>query len=334
MKISASIYANKQAELKDTIINLQNHGIELLHVDCNDDPKVFEDIKYIRSFCNIPIDLHLITSKPQEYWDLILEHKVDYVTFQYENLPKDFQWHPDLKAKRGIAITTDTDVKVFEAYKDWDFSLIMCTTPGQSGGSFKSANFQKINWLRANYPGKNVHVDGGVNAEVSFILRNMGVYAAVSGSYLFKEVSVGNALMNLTKRSHNSEYSIKEFMLPVNEKMILNETELSIQKVLIAIEQGKHGFSVVLNQDDTIKGIISNADIRRGLIANEADTTNLNPTEIINQNMITVNEDQTVKDLLKIVKAQSFPILYLPVLNSSRKVTGIVTFVNLIKGEL
>jgi pentose-5-phosphate-3-epimerase len=43
---------------------------------------------------------------------------------------------------------------------------------------------QRIREFRRRYPSKNIHVDGGVNGEVSFILRNIGVDAAVSGSFL------------------------------------------------------------------------------------------------------------------------------------------------------
>ena len=57
MKISGSIYSDKNRPLKDTIQDLEAHQVDLLHVDCNDDPKVFEDIAQIREWCKLPIDL-------------------------------------------------------------------------------------------------------------------------------------------------------------------------------------------------------------------------------------------------------------------------------------
>ena len=61
MKISASIYSDKKRALREVINDLVGHQIEVLHVDCNDNMDVFSDIKKIRSWCNIPIDLHIIT---------------------------------------------------------------------------------------------------------------------------------------------------------------------------------------------------------------------------------------------------------------------------------
>ena len=51
MKISASIYSDKSRSLKDVVDDLVQHQVNLLHVDGNDDPSTFNDIKEIRSFC-------------------------------------------------------------------------------------------------------------------------------------------------------------------------------------------------------------------------------------------------------------------------------------------
>ena len=47
MKISASIYSDKKRSLKDTINDLRDHHVDLLHIDCNDDLSVFDDIAEI-----------------------------------------------------------------------------------------------------------------------------------------------------------------------------------------------------------------------------------------------------------------------------------------------
>ena len=54
MKISGSIYSDKKRPLKEVIEDLAAHQIEMLHVDCNDDLAVFEDIKnrYLLRFFN------------------------------------------------------------------------------------------------------------------------------------------------------------------------------------------------------------------------------------------------------------------------------------------
>lgn len=333
MRISASIYSDKKRDLSETIQDLAAHHVDLLHVDCNDDPSVFEDISKIRTWCNIPVDLHIITKHPSKYFDLLREVPVEYVTFQLEDLEEKLEIPSDISGKKGLAIITPTSIEAFDQYQDFDFILIMATIPGQSGGVFDSVNFKKIRDFQQKYPGKSVHVDGGVNGEVSFILRNMGVHTSVSGSYLFNAPSIGHALMDLTKRNLDSQFLVKDFMIPLSESPVIGE-EASVLEVLNAIEIGKLGFTLVVNQQSDLKGLISNADIRKSLIRTKGNLSQESISEIMNTTPLVIRETATVNDLLQQIKKYAFPILYLPVVDQENKVKGILTFVNLIKGEI
>lgn len=333
MKISASIYSDKKRSLLETIKDLEAHQVDLLHVDCNDDLNVFDDIAKIRDVCDLPIDLHIITEYPEKYFDYLRKQPVEYVTFQYEQLPKGFQIPSDIKGEKGLAVITPTPVSVFDEYDSFDFLLCMATIPGQSGGVFDPENFRKIRTFKQKYPNKNVHVDGGVNGEVSFILRNMGVHASVSGSFLFKAASVGQALMDLTKREITSQFKIKDFMIPIDECPVLEYAQLSLTNVLSSIEQGNMGFTII-SKDNYFTGIISNADVRRALLKNIQVLPNLNATEMINSNPVSIKEESTVNEMLQLVRDQPFSLMYLPVISSEGKPVGVVTFLNLIKGEI
>lgn len=334
MKISASIYSDKSRSLTEVIQDLVDHQVDLLHVDCNNDLSVFEDIKLIREVCSIPVDLHIITDEPEKYYPYLQENPVEYVTFQFENLKKELSIPEYISGRKGLAIITPTSVNVFEQYSAFDFILIMATVPGQSGGKFDTVNFSKIREFRNKYPGKSIHVDGGVNAEVSFILRNMGVTSAVSGSYLFNAASVGNALMNLTKREVESRYQVKDFMIPVDECPRINNNKTDLKSVLLSIEAGKLGFILVTDDSGKLQGLISNADVRKALIRHIDDFNRINGDELINQNPLTIDESETVLGLLQLIKNSRFPLMYLPVVDKNGNAKGIVTFVNLIKGEL
>lgn len=334
MKISASIYSDKKRPLKEVIQDLVDHNVDLLHVDCNDDLSVFEDIQQIRTWCDIPIDLHIITDRPSKYMDLLVSNPVEYVTFQYENLEEPLVFPSEVTGKKGLAIITPTTIDAFDDYAHFDFILIMATIPGQSGGVFDTWNFSKIRSFKRKYPAKSIHVDGGVNAEVSFILRNMGVSSSVSGSYLFNAPSIGQALMNLTKREVESHFLVKDFMIPLNESPIIQEAELNLKNLLTSIEIGQLGFCLVVDQNNTFKGLVSNADIRKGLLKNLDDLNNTDANQLVNRNAITIQESSSVNEMLKLIKKCPFPVMYLPVLNNEGIATGIVTFVNLIKGEL
>ena len=334
MKISASIYSDKQRPLQKVIQDLVGHQIDLLHVDCNNDTSVFEDIKDIRKWCNTPIDLHIITDEPEKFYPFLEECPVEYITFQYENLAGPLVIPDEITGKRGLAITTPTSVEVFEKYSDMDFILIMATIPGQSGGVFDQKNFSKIRQFRRTYPRKSIHVDGGVNAEVSFILRNMGVSSSVSGSYLFGESSVGNALMNLTQREIESQYCIEDFMTPLAEAPHIKINTASTKAILECVENGKMGFSLVLGENNMLRGLVSSADIRKALLAKIDNHQAIAPEDLINKTPISIAGNATVNQLLKKIKSCPFPIMYLPVTNEEGNAIGIVNFVHLIKGEI
>ena len=334
MKISGSIYSDKNRTLEVVVKDLVQHQIELLHVDCNDDLSVFEDIKLIRSWCDLPIDLHIITAEPDKYFDLLRENPVEYLTFQYEDLKSPLKIPSDITGKKGLAVITPTPISVFEQYSAYDFILIMATIPGQSGGKFDAINFTKIRQFRKQFPEKSIHVDGGVNGEVSFILRNMGVSSSVSGSYLFNGPSIGHALMNLTKREMESEFMIKDFMIPLTECPVVREKDVSLQSILLSIDKGNMGFCLVVDKGNKFKGLVSNADLRKGMIRNLQDLNKINTDELINRNPISIGEDDTVLSMLKLIKKCHFPIMYLPVLKKDGESVGIVNFTNLIKAEI
>ncbi len=334
MKISASIYSDKKRTLKEVIDDLVQHQVDLLHVDCNDDVSVFEDIKAIRSWCDLPIDLHIITENPEKYVDLLIENPVEYITFQFEQLPSHLHLPKEITGKKGLAITTPTSIDVFDEYADFDFILIMATVPGQSGGVFDKINFSKIRQFRMKYPEKSIHVDGGVNGEVSFILRNMGVSSSVSGSYLFNAPSIGHALMNLTKREIESQFHIGDFMMPLNECPVVEFESISLKNILQSIEDGNLGFCLVVDKNGMLKGLVSSADIRKAMLRHLADLTKIEAMDLVNLNPISVFDDNTVVDLLQKIKKCSFPIMYLPVVKKDGKASGIINFAYLIKGEL
>lgn len=337
MKISASIYSDAARPLEAVIADLEAHQVDLLHIDCNDDISVFEDIQKIRKICALPLDLHIITPDPEKFYPYLQDNPVEYLTFQAEPLVKPLQIPKEISGKKGISVITPTSIDLFESYPDFDFILIMATVPGQSGGVFDRQNFEKIRNFRKRYPNKSIHVDGGVNPEVSFILRQMGVSTAVSGSYLFKQPSVGSALMNLTKRSIGSDFKIKDFMTPLHEtpKFILEE--VSLQNLLQIIEDGQMGVALATDELNFFKGLVSSADIRKALLKKLTNGTDLNMLEVsdlINTNPIQIDEDATVVELLQLIKNSPFAVLYLPVVDKAQKLKGIVQFSNLIKAEL
>lgn len=336
MKISASIYSDKDNDLLTTINNLNQNHVDLIHVDCKDNLNVFADIEVIQKNSHIPIDLHIITESPERFYPALESFDIDYVTFQYEDLKnKTLHIPAEFGGKLGLAITSNTPIDVFENYQDdFDFILFMATIPGESGGKFDKRNFRRIRDFKKKFPNKRIHVDGGVNGEVSFILRNMGVYASVSGSYLFNASTIGSALLNLKLNEIESHFMVKDFMLDLDESPYISDTNLNLQSILESMKIGKLGFTAVVDDKRQLKGIIGNADLRNGLLHHLNDLNHIEVNELINTKPSVINADYTVYQLLRFIKKQQKPILYLPVVNDDNQLVGTVNFLNLIKGEL
>lgn len=335
MKISASLYSCKGKNLEDLVRDLDLHHIDKFHIDCNDDPEVFRDISRIREISKTPIDLHIISENPPKYFDEVRKYRIEYVELQYENL-KSYVKIPRIDGTEfGLSIHSETPIEVFEPYRNrCSFILLMTTIPGQSGGVFARENFRKIRQLRNAYPGKRICVDGGVNAEVSFILRNMGVDTIVSGSYLVNNDSLGAALLRMRIENIQSHFLIRDFMIEMDDLPVLKYTEATVSKVLQTIEDYNLGLTFYIDDNEKFYGLSSNADVRKGLLKNLDNLDKTTIDQVINTNPVCIDQDATIEEMLEIVKSQHFLVSFLPVLDKERNLVGAITFFNLIRGEL
>ena len=112
------------------------------------------------------------------------------------------------------------------------------------------------------------------------------------------------------------------------------DENLKLIKILEIIEEKGFGFCIIEDEKAQFVGIISMADIRRALIRNAGHCESLKISDMINRNTITVKNHSTVREMLSLIRKQTFPITYLPVVDDQNKTYGIISFVNLIKGEL
>ena len=335
MKISASIYSNKNKPLEDLIKELDSVKIDMFHIDFNDQKieieKIEKDIIEIRRISNTPIDLHIISEKPNKYNDFIKRNKIEYVTYQEENIRENIIFNKSKDTSFGLAITSDTSIEKFEDYKgSCDFILLMTTTPGESGGTFNKINFKKIRDFKNKYPSKKIHIDGGVNDEISLILRIHGVKSVVSGSYLVNG-NIAKSLLELKSSVSSSKMPVSDFMLLRKELPIIKENE-RIDKALEKIELYDFGCVFVENENNDFTGIVSMADVRKSLIKSLDNFKNLKVKDIKNSNPIVINKNDSINKMLKITQSHDFLISFVPVINN-KELVGSVTFFNLIRSE-
>jgi len=333
MKISASLYANNSKNQLDLIDELDRCLIDYFHIDFKGDEHVFTDISRIRSVSKTPIDLHIIHSNPSLFFEKIQAFNIERVAIQYEALESSIDL-PIINGKWGLAITSATPINVFRSYEQTcDFILLMTTTPGVSGEKFKAINFQKIRALRQMFPDKEIFIDGGINAEISFIMRILGVNGVISGDFLVNHQSIGEGLLHLKSSVIQSRWKIEDFMIDFDNIPRVKISDVSVSNIILSIEHGNLGFTLIYDDERQFHGLVSNADVRKAMIINLDNLSDINTEDMINHKPITIQEDANITDLINVIQKANFLISFLPVIDSQNRLVGALTFQSLIQSE-
>ena len=123
-------------------------------------------------------------------------------------------------------------------------------------------------------------------------------------------------------------------MQKTDSSPIINSKDLTLESLLLTFKNGALGFAIINDENGKFAGIIGNADLRNGLLKHVNDLNSLNMRELINPNPLVINENINVHEMLQFIKKQTKPVIYLPVVSNDNKTVGVVSFLNLIKGEL
>ena len=153
----------------------------------------------------------------------------------------------------------------------------------------------------------------------------------MSGSYLVNG-DIAKSLLELKSSVSSSKIKIKEFMQNREEFPIVNG-DCSVEDILIKIEEYDLGFVCVEDVNMKFLGIISMADIRKGMLKDFNQFQNLKAQNILNDDPIVIKETNSINNMLSTIQNKNFLISFIPVLNNSKKLVGLVTFFNLIKSE-
>lgn len=156
----------------------------------------------------LPLDVHLMTINNLKLFEEYILAGADYLTIHYEifddenQLVKTLNYIKSKNVKCGVSIKPNTSVEKLEStLKFVDLVLIMSVEPGKGGQTFLENSYQKVASLKEMILKQNLNVlisvDGGVNSQISKILKQNGADIVVSGSYVFKSKNRIEAINNL-----------------------------------------------------------------------------------------------------------------------------------------
>lgn len=214
MKIltSPSIFACDLLNIGKEIERTEKAGAEMIHFDVMDGVYVpnisigFGLLKAIRSATDLPIDVHMMTVRPEAYIGVLSESGADIVTIhndigdedKIKTILMDIRSYGMMAA---IALKPGIPAEAVLPYiDDVDMILVMTVEPGFSGQSFIDMT-DKIAKVK-EYIGErpiSIQVDGGINAETAAKCAAVGANVFVVGNASYKAPDMKKALDDIKK---------------------------------------------------------------------------------------------------------------------------------------
>lgn len=179
--ISPSLICLDMLNLKEQIKQLEENGIEMLHVDIIDGhfspsmPLGFETISQLRKVTDLPFECHVMAEQPEYFVDELLRIGVQQITFHQETAS-----HVDglinkihnAGVRAGLALKPATPLSVLEyELEKCDSVLLMQINPGYASSKGESAvpfSYRKIKNLREMIRSQALDTKIIIDGRVSF----------------------------------------------------------------------------------------------------------------------------------------------------------------------
>jgi ribulose-phosphate 3-epimerase len=201
VKIAPSILSADFARLGEQVKEAEAAGADWIHVDVMDGhfvpnitigPPV---VRALRSITALPLDVHLMTKKPERYLDAFVQAGASGLTVHVETCPhlhRTIQHIKELGARAGVTLNPATPLSTLEGIlPDVDLVLVMSVNPGFGGQSYIPSSTSKVARLRAMLDEigslAELEVDGGVNADTVAAVVEAGATVLVAGSAVFND---------------------------------------------------------------------------------------------------------------------------------------------------
>lgn len=197
IRVAPSVLSADFRRLADELADVST--ADLLHYDVMDGhfvPNLSFGIDLLRTVklaTELPVDVHLMISNPDEMVERYLDAGADVVSFHYEatsHAHRLVSLIKDRGAKASVAINPATPVCLLEPILcELDMVLVMSVNPGFGGQRFIESSLRKLRRLRRMCDEQGVspaiEVDGGITARNAAEVTAAGANVLVAGSSVF-----------------------------------------------------------------------------------------------------------------------------------------------------
>lgn len=181
--ISASVISTSPLKFFDTLEDLIGLGLDRIHVDVMDGhfvPRLGlypEIVSNIRALTEIPIDIHLMTTEPEQFLEIFAKAGASRITPHIECTPHPHRLIQSIKSlnlEAGIALNPGTPISALEELIHLvDAVTLMAINPGIVGHKFIPSTLQKMEKFTEF---KNRHgFEGGLEIDGGVVFDNVGV---------------------------------------------------------------------------------------------------------------------------------------------------------------
>ncbi|MDO9511746.1 MAG: ribulose-phosphate 3-epimerase [Bacteroidales bacterium] len=209
--IAPSVLSADFLHLGEAINQINRSSAELIHIDVMDGvfvPNIsygFPIISQIASVAEKPLDVHLMITQPERYFERFREVGAQWLSVHYEasiHLHRSLNSIRQMGMKAGVVLNPHTPVSLLaDIVTEADYVLLMSVNPGFGGQIFITNVIQKIRDLKELILRKNattlIEIDGGVDFINAPLLVEAGADILVAGNTIFSHADIGAAIDKL-----------------------------------------------------------------------------------------------------------------------------------------
>jgi ribulose-phosphate 3-epimerase len=213
-RIAPSVLNADIGRLREEVSAAVAGGAEWIHVDVMDGHFVpnlsfgAPMIRALRKISDVPLDVHLMVERPEQYIAEYADAGASVFTFHPEatiHVQRHLAQVREQGMRAGLALNPGSPLdRVSEVLADVDLVLIMSVNPGFGGQSYLPASTAKIQRARQLLTEKGspavLEVDGGITPETIATAWNAGADTFVAGTAVFGNGDPAQSVKRLLDR--------------------------------------------------------------------------------------------------------------------------------------
>ena len=220
IQIAPSVLSCDLGRLREQIAEAEAGGAAWLHVDVMDGHFVpnltfgAPIIRALRTLSALPIDVHLMVERPEQYLAEYADLGAAVFSFHPEStvhVQRHLAAAREHGMKAGLVLNPSTPVSLLEeVIDDLDLVLIMSVNPGFGGQGYLASSTGKIRRVREllDRHGRQdviLEVDGGITTQTIRAAVRAGADTFVAGTAVFGQPDIAEAVRALHRAADGTE---------------------------------------------------------------------------------------------------------------------------------